>query len=288
MHSTSQKVSTIIVTCNSGRFLSDCLTSLATATEGTDHELIVSDNNSDDDSLEIVKRVFPSTVIIRNERNLGFGRACNVGAQKASGEFLLFLNPDMVVDRNAILKLREAIEKQPKAGLVSGRLRFPDGSFQPTCRNLPTIGNLVFSRGSFLTKATAKGKGNKYTLGDFAEVTAVPAVAGSMLMVRTSLFRQLGGFDERYFMYMEDTDLSRRATEAGYVNLFVPGAGAIHYWGKGSTTSTMKRRWRHHRSVLKYFFKYHRGIVSWFVIPVLLLGNFLMVAILPERREGSA
>ena len=287
MHSTSQKVSTIIVTCNSGRFLSDCLTSLITATEDMDHELIVSDNRSTDDSLEIVERVFPSAVIVRNEQNLGFGKACNVGARKASGEFLLFLNPDMVVDKDAIEELRKAVEKVPEAGLVSGRLRFPDGSFQPTCRNLPTIGNLVFSRGSFLTKATTRDSGNRYTLGDFAEVTAVPAVAGSMLMVRTSLFRQLGGFDERYFMYMEDTDLSRRATEAGYVNLFVPTAGAIHHWGKGSTTSKIRRKWRHHRSVLRYFFKYHRGVVSWVVMPVLLLGNFLLVAILPERREGA-
>jgi len=287
VHSTSQKVSTIIVTCNSGRYLSDCLTSLAAATDDMDHELIVSDNHSTDNSLKIVNDVFPSAVIIRNSQNFGFGKACNVGARNASGEFLLFLNPDMVVDRDAIGSLRKAIQSEAKAGLVSGRLRFPNGSFQPTCRNLPTIGNLVFSRGSILTKATARDGANKYTLGDFPEVTEVPAVAGSMLMVRLSLFRQLGGFDERYFMYMEDTDLSRRATEAGYVNLFVPTAGAIHHWGKGSTTSKIKRKWRHHTSVLKYFFKYHPGIVSWIVMPVLLLGNLLMVAILPERRKGA-
>ena len=164
-----------------------------------------------------------------------------------------------------------------------GELKYSQGFFAIR-RSCPTCGG----SGKRITRICHQCGGERYTLGDSSEMVAVPAVAGSMMMVRREIFRSLGGFDERYFMYMEDTDLSRRMIDAGYVNLFVPSAGAVHHWGKGSTTGMVRRKWRHHKSVLKYFHKYHHGFVSWVIMPVLLLANFLAVIVLPERRKEAA
>jgi hypothetical protein len=124
-------------------------------------------------------------------------------------------------------------------------------------------------------------------LGDFKEVTTVPAVAGTMLMIRNELFRLHRGFDSRFFMYMEDTDLCYRMHRAGCRNLFVPQAGAVHKWGKGSKTGRFKRNWMHHVSVWKYFKKHSFGIFTILVLPFLLGGNLLLVTIFPflQRQE---
>ena len=110
-------------------------------------------------------------------------------------------------------------------------------------------------------------------------------MAGTMVMVRRELFERLGGFDERFFLYMEDTDLSKRALDAGYVNLFVPGAGGVHGLGQGSSIGRWRRSRHQAVSVWKYFLKHHPNGFSVIVLPVLLLVNLLLQAITPPRRR---
>jgi len=283
----TDRVSVIIVTHNSEPVLPDCLRALRVAMAGGNHQLVVVDNDSDDRTVETVRRHFPQSLILPQKKNLGFARACNLGGAAASGKYLLFLNPDMIVDSDVLTALRMAIDAEPRAGLVSGRMRFPDGAFQPSCRRLPTLRNLLFSRGSFLSRVAPPTAGEIYTLGDYTVVTEVPAVAGTMLMVRADRFRELGGFDERYFMYMEDTDLSRRMTRAGYVNLYVPSAGGVHSWGRSSSVGRFRRKCYHHRSVWQYFRKYHHPLLTWLVLPWLLAVNLLLVALLPGRGSDG-
>jgi GT2 family glycosyltransferase len=277
------KVSIIVVTCNSLPALDDSLNSLRRVLEAVSYELIVVDNNSSDGSVECAREHFPSVRVIEIGRNIGFAAACNQGAWIASGDFLLFHNPDVCVDAGAVERLLEVCRTEEKAGAVAGRMRFPDGRFQATCRNLPTIGNLVFSRGSVLSYFYRKAV--RYTLPDYQTITEVPAVAGTLMVIQRDVFTSLDGFDERFFMYMEDTDLSLRLTRAGYRNLFVPDAGGVHAWGKGSQAGRLKRRWYHHLSVGKYFLKHFPKSASLVILPVALAVNLVLALMVPEPSE---
>ena len=147
----------------------------------------------------------------------------------------------------------------------------------------PTVNNLLFSRGSIFGRIF--GGSNRYTLPDSAELTAVPAVAGTMMMVRADLFRRLKGFDRRFFMYMEDTDFCYRLDRRGFSNLFAPGAGGIHAWATGSNVGRIKRAWWHHSSMWKYFMKHVPNLFSLVVLPAFLTINLLLVIAFGRGRQ---
>jgi GT2 family glycosyltransferase len=277
------KVSIILVTYNSLPALDDALDYLKGALKGTISEILVVDNSSTDSSVACARKHFENVRVIETGRNAGFAAACNQGAWMASGEFLLFHNPDVYLDAGVVKRLLEVCRSEEKAGAVAGRMRFPDGRFQATCRNFPTVGNLLFSRGSVLSYFYRKAA--RYTLPDYQSLTEVPAVAGTLMMVKRDVFVSLGGFDERFFMYMEDTDLSLRLRRAGYRNLFVPDAGGVHAWGQGSQTGRLKRRWYHHLSVWKYFLKHFPISASLVILPVVLAVNFVLAMMIPEPSE---
>ena len=248
-------------------------------------ELIVVDNASDDGSPAMAREFFPDCRLVINDRNLGFAAACNRGAEEAAGVYLLFLNPDVEIDPQAVGFLLAAFEQHPEAGLISGRLRFPDGTFQATCRNFPTITNLVFSRGSLFSRLFCEGvdRQGRYTLPDYDSTTEVPSVAATLLMVRKDWFDRLGGFDTRFFMFMEDTDLSLRAAQTGSRNFVVPSAGGVHAWGRGSKAGWFRRQRHHHLSVWRYFLKHYPNGFSVVVLPVLLTINLLLSLLISGR-----
>jgi len=272
----SNKISIIIVTYNSLPALRICLSHLKPAVRRIDCELIIVDNNSSDHSPSVAKNLWPDTKVIMNRINAGFAAACNIGAKEAHGTFLMFINPDVFVDIHAVESLLEFMDKKEKIGAVGGRMRFPDGTFQPTCRNLPTLQNMIFSRGSFLWRILRSS--HAYTWPDFAAPTEVPAVAGTLLMIRKDVFEKVGRFDSGYFMFMEDTDICKRLSMLGFTNLFLPTAGAVHEWGKGSSVGSLKRNWHHHRSVQKYFMKHRRGWSTYIVLPIMLFVNFVVTS----------
>jgi len=283
------QVSTVIVTHDSAEHLGACLAALREATRGPACELVLVDNASRDRTIEIAHELFPTATVTMNRENAGFAAACNQGASRARGALLLFLNPDVMVDRGAVGALVEVFARRADVGLAAGRVRNPDGSFQATCREFPTVRNLLFSRGSMFRWLLGQDEGARwrYTLPDFADETAVPAVAATIVMARKELFERLGGFDRRFFMYMEDTDLSLRAHAAGFVNLFVPQAGGVHHWGQGSRAGRITRLRRHHVSVWRYFLKHFPNGFSVFVLPLLLAVN-LAVAILFAGGRSEA
>jgi GT2 family glycosyltransferase len=283
------QVSVIVVTRNSLPALNDCLKALPGAVADLSHELIIIDNASSDASVAEATRLGPSPQIIRNDKNIGFAAACNQGAEAAHGEYLLFLNPDVVLDHNAVAVLSAESQSHPTAGLVSGRLRNADNSFQATCRKFPTIGNLIFSRGSALSKifGGSPSEGGRYTLGDAVHTMEVPAVAATLVLIRRDLFDKIGRFDRRFFMYMEDTDLSLRLHQHGRTNLFVPAAGGMHRWGEGSCEGRIRRLWWHHLSVWKYFLKHLPNGFSVVILPALLGINFLVSIVRPRRKVGE-
>lgn len=276
MNSSDNKISLIIVTYNSLPALKTCLLHIKEATQQVDCEIIIVDNNSTDHSPSAAKNVLPNADIIMNRENLGFASACNIGAKQAKGSLLLFVNPDVFLDGNCIEELVSFMKNKDRIGAVSGRLRNPDGSFQPTSRNLPTFSNILFSRGSLIGKIFRNS--NVYTLPDSAKPIEVPAVAGTLFMIRRDVFETINRFDTRFFMFMEDTDLCKRLNMLGFANFFVPLAGAVHEWGKGSNEGRNSRVWQHHKSVYKYFAKHRRGLITFIVLPLLLLINLFLVS----------
>ncbi|MCM2273125.1 MAG: glycosyltransferase family 2 protein [candidate division Zixibacteria bacterium] len=286
--SPTDSVSVILVTFNSQGTIERCVRSIPRSGPELAVQVIVVDNGSTDGTLESVRQSIPDAVILQNETNLGFAAACNQGAESATGEWLFFLNPDVVLDTDSLNTLITTMKRMQRVGLASMRLRFPDGSFQANCRNFPTVTNLLFSRGSVMGRllwSRLDPKATTYTLADFPDVTAVPAVSATAAAINRELFRSMHRFDSRYFMYMEDTDLCYRLHLHKHQNLFVPRAGAIHEWGKGAEGGKITRAWHHHQSVLKYFLKFQPTGFALIVLPAILIVNFLVVCLLPQRRK---
>ena len=213
----SVDLSVVIVTHNSAPALRQCLPALADSLDalspGVSREILVVDNASADDTKAVCQGA-RAIMLLELERNTGFAAGCNRGAAAASGKFLLFLNPDVALDKSAIQVLMQELQAFPKAGAVAPRMRHSDGSFQATCRNFPDRTNILASRGSVLRTIFLKGA--VYTLADSDTTIPVPAAAATCLLIQRELFLEIGGFDERFFMYFEDTEFSDRVRDAGF------------------------------------------------------------------------
>ncbi|MBN1954925.1 MAG: glycosyltransferase family 2 protein [Anaerolineae bacterium] len=210
------QASLIVVNYNDRDYLDACLASLL-ADGGPDYEVILVDNASTDGSADHVTRAFPTVRLIRNPSNAGFGAANNVGAREARGEYLVFVNPDTVVEAGWFRPLVAALEADPQAGLATSRiLLLADRERINTCGNETHYTGLTLCRGMGLERER------------LAEPAVVGAVSGAAFAVRRELFHALGGFDEMFFLYMEDTDLSWRARLTGYRCLYVPQSVVYH------------------------------------------------------------
>jgi len=235
------KLSVIIVNYNVKYFLEVCLHSVLKAAEGIDAEVIVADNNSDDGSTAMVREKFPGVVLIENKDNKGFSKANNQGVAIAKGEYILFLNPDTVMPEDFFKKTIAYLDAHPEAGAIGPRLIDGKGTFAPDAKKsfpslsvalFKTIGlNKIFSRSPFFNKYYAVHVGER-------QVSPVDVLSGCCMMVRKSAMDKAGGpFDEDYFMYCEDVDLSYRIEKAGYKNIYYPEVDLVHY--KGESTRKM-------------------------------------------------
>jgi GT2 family glycosyltransferase len=279
-------VSAVVVTFNSRRRIVACLEALKGEIESVSGEILLSDNRSSDETVTVVSEKFPDIRIFEAPRNIGFAAAANAASLAAEGKFLLFANPDMIIDKGALAILLESYGIHSDTGAVAARMRNPDGSFQATCRQLPTYRNILFSRRSSIGSGLWKGRAKDiYTLGDFADISEVPAAAATCLLIEKQFFHSLGGFDRRFFMFMEDTDLCLRIRNAGKRVYFVPQAGGVHYWGSGADSSSLKRDWLHHVSAYKYFLKHYPNGFSVFVVPLALLVNFSLKRLIKIWRK---
>lgn len=208
--------SVIVVNYNSQAYLENCLQTLLDTT-GDEIEIIVVDNGSNDGSLDRIADLFPEIRLIYSPNNVGYGGGNNLGAQRAQGRFLVFLNPDTVPATGWLAALTTALEDDSRVGLVTSKIVFLD---RPDRIN--TAGNDVHLTGLTL----CRGLGLPVTALD--EPFMVGAVSGAAFAIRRDLFELLGGFDECFFMYMEDSDLSLRAQIAGYHCLYTPHSIIYH------------------------------------------------------------
>ncbi|MFP4680311.1 MAG: glycosyltransferase [Chitinispirillaceae bacterium] len=277
--STDKKlISIVIVNYKVPQCLQEALRSLRQAELYGRSEVIVVDNASGDDSKKIVTSEFPEVQWVQLKSNIGFGKACNVGVRHASGQYLLFLNPDTVISSNTLTSAVQFMKQHPQTGLLGPKILNPDGTLQLSCRRsfpTPSVAFYYFSGlSSLFPKSKRFGRYN-LTYMDENETAQVDAISGSFMFMRVDLFREIGGFDERFFMYGEDIDLCFRIRQKGYQIWYHPRVQIIHLKGKSSKKRQIRSRIYFYEAMIIFTRKYRavQGgfFPSWFVAFGILL-----------------
>jgi len=258
------KLSVIIVNYNVRFFLDQCLRSVFNSLKNISSEVFVVDNNSLDGSVSMIRKNFPDVNLIRNNENLGFSRANNQAIKKASGEYILLLNPDTLVEEFTFEKCIRFMDDHKDAGALGVRLIDGKGRFLPESkRSLPTPG-VAFSKIFGLTRLFSKSKlFGKYHLGYLnpEETHKVDVLTGAFMFLRMSALDKTGLLDENFFMYGEDIDLSYRLKKAGFSNYYYPGTTIIHYKGESTRKSSINYVVQFYKAMI-IFAKKHFSIGS--------------------------
>jgi hypothetical protein len=237
------RVSVIVISYNTRELTMDCLRSVCAEMRTMRGEIIVFDNASTDGSAEAIAAEFSAVTLLPSACNVGFARANNLAARHATGEFLLLLNPDTVVLEGAISTLVSFARRRTDGGVFGGRTLYGDGTLNETsCFDLPTPWSLFCAAIGLSSVFPRRRLFNGDLIGGWARdsVRAVGVVTGCFLLVRRSLWDRLGGFDESFFMYSEDTDLCCRAWKTGHACLHCPDATIIHYGGRSEVCRANK------------------------------------------------
>jgi N-acetylglucosaminyl-diphospho-decaprenol L-rhamnosyltransferase len=263
-------VSVVIVSWNTRDLLRQSLASVAASPLVT--ETFVVDNASDDGSAEMVRAEFPRASVISNETNLGFGRANNLALSRARGEYVLLLNPDAQIEGSALERLVASLERNPRAAMAGPLVLDADGSVQSTRRRFPTTASLFVESTPLqqMLSPTHRIFRDYYVLDRSDQVAQeTDWLVGACLLVRRTALEQVRGFDERFFMYFEETDWCRRFKQAGWSVIFEPEAHARHLGGQSSEQVPTRRQCEFNESKCRYARKWHGLSVSlalrWFL-----------------------
>ncbi len=236
------KLSIIIVNYNVAYFLEQCLQSVYVALKDIDAEVFVVDNNSVDNSVEMILNKFSQVKLIENKKNLGFSKANNQAIRLSKGEYILLLNPDTVVESDTFEKTISFMDATPDAGGLGVKMIDGRGEFLPESKRGLPLPTVAFYKIFGLSKLFKKSKRfGKYHLSylDPDEVNSVEVLAGAFMLLRKSVLDRIGLLDEDYFMYGEDIDLSYRIIKAGYKNYYFPKTRIIHYKGESTKKSSV-------------------------------------------------
>jgi hypothetical protein len=246
------KVSVVIVSYNVRGFLENLLGSLDRSLTGIESEIIVVDNSSDDDTVEFLRREFHDVRLIENRSNVGFGKANNQGVRISSGEYLLIINPDSIVQEDTIKEMIDFMILHPDAGAASCKILNANGTLQKSCRRGFPTPWVAFTKisglSSLFPRSRAFGQYNLTYLNP-GEVHEVDAISGSFMFLRRKVFLEVGGFDEDYFMYGEDIDLCYKIKRAGYKAYYTPQTTAIHFKGESTKRSTVNHRYEFYHAM---------------------------------------
>jgi len=250
-------LSVIVVAYRSAAHLPACLEAVASSADRLRRETIVVDNASGDGTPELVRRQAPDARLIVNEANRGFAAAVNQAARIARGRHLLLLNPDARPLPGCLERLAAELDGRPEAALAGPQLVDPDGARQPSAWTAPGLLTLAYE--ALLLHNLMPRSRLRLVTAPAGEPVDVECLSGACLLVRRAAFEALGGFDERFFIYYEDTDLALRARAAGHRVRLVPAARAVHLVGGSSFQDRREFRRRFHESGRLFLDKHHPG-----------------------------
>lgn len=272
-------VSIIISSYNSNDLLANCLSSLITHTANINYEIIIIDNASKAENTEKVIKLYPGIIFIQNTENRGFGTANNQGLEIAKGKYVLFLNNDTIFFENVIKKVYDFAESMSDSLIIGCKLLNQDHSLQRSTYDFPSLRN-VFTSNFFLYLLFPKSKYfNKYHLINqkINQISEVDVITGAFLFCTKNSFKKIGGFDERFFFYNEDTDLCYRFKKYGGKIFYYPATSLIHLkGGTAKVTSWFSIKYQS-ISTIKFFQKHFRGIVLFLLIVTHYTGLLLRI-----------
>lgn len=253
------KLSIVIVNYNVKYFLEQCLLSVREAIQGIESEIFVVDNNSVDDSLQMLNDRFPEVHVIANKENVGFAKANNQALRLSMGEYCLLLNPDTVVEKDTFLKMLSFMDSHPEAGGLGVKMLDGKGNFLPESkRSLPTPA-VSFYKIFGLSKLFPRSKKfGQYHLSylDKDKTHEVDILAGACMLIRKTVLDKIGLLDETFFMYGEDIDLSYRIILGGYKNYYYPEARIIHYKGESTKKGSLNYVYIFYNAMILFAKKY--------------------------------
>jgi GT2 family glycosyltransferase len=266
-------ISVVVVNYNAGSLLATCVGEALSQAD----EVLVIDNASKDSSIEDCARQFakePRLKVIRNETNLGFAAACNIGFTQAMGEFVLFLNPDCRLGEGAVSALLQPLQADATVGMVGGLLVNPDGSEQGGGRRAVPTPWRSFVRASGLSRFANRWPKlffdfhlHNQPLPD--RPIEVEAISGACMLVKREAVDDVGLWDEGYFLHCEDLDWCMRFRQKGWKILFVPSARVAHALGACSRSRPVFVEWHKHKGMMRFYRKFFRhqypGILMWLV-----------------------
>ena len=282
------QLSVIIVNYNVKHYILQCLLSLRKAAEGLEWEVFVVDNNSTDGSVQYLKdnfpkEAFPQLHIIANSDNPGFGKANNQAFRMAKGDYVLYCNPDTFVSEDTLHRCLDFMNGHPDAGCMGVKMLNANGTFAPESRRGVPTPWASFCKITRLSKLFPKSKTFGYYYLQYLpinEPAQVEIISGAFMMVKREVVTKVGIFDEDYFMYCEDTDLSYRMIKAGLHNYYLP-TQILHYKGESTRQNTYSYVNNFYKAIFIFFKKHfntHIGllrILIYAAIYVLAAFSFL-------------
>ncbi len=257
-HHSAPDVSICIVSWNVADDLRACLTSLSEQAGSVTVEIIVADNASSDETVEMVRREFPKVQLIANDDNLGFAGGTNQGLRIGTGRYLMLLNPDTIVPPGGLQALIDVADACPEAGIVAPKLLNTDGSQQASCRRFPTIIAAVYRNTLFGRLIPGARSASHYIMGDFDHESQreVDWVSGACMLVRREAFDQVGELDEGFPWGSEDVDYCLRMHQAGWQVLYTPATAITHAIGRSSDQTVVPTIVRSHRGMYRLYSKH--------------------------------
>jgi len=285
-------ISVIIVSWNAKRYLRECLESLTQTPSLLTLEVIVVDNASTDGSPEMVAAEFPEVRLIRNDQNLGFARANNIGISQSTGRYVSLINSDVVVQPNCLDLLVKYMDEHPLVGLTGPKILNGDRTLQSSCREFPSLwNNFCEASGLFRLFPGSSFFSTEHMLCfPHDRVIDCDVLVGCFWMMRREALETVGLLDEDFFIYAEDLDWCRRCWNAGWhVNLF-PEAQAVHYRAASSANDPARFAIERQRAVLHYWEKYHTWAGRFGIRAILLGGYFLryLLSVLSRQVQSAA
>ncbi len=279
-----------IVNWNAREHLRQSLRSILDAPPRVPYEIIVLDNASQDGSVQMLEKEFPEVRLLVSEQNLGFSRGHNLIAKGAQGKYLFLLNPDTIVLPGALDLLVDYAENHPEVGIIGPKILNPDGSLQYSCRRFPNPTAALF-------RNTPLGKmfpNNPYTRDylmtdwDHNSEREVDWVSGAALFIRRDLYEQLGGLDEQFFMYCEDTDLCYRAWQLGWKVVYYPEPKVIHAIGRSTDLIANRMIRTFHISMYRFYKKHYARKTPIFLRPLVPVGLALRASLFLMKNYKDA